>query len=179
MRIIKLGPRFLLAALQGRADAWISNLPEDAELLDIKYDKFSGEVVAIVRSDSFEDAAESCPVPEFKLQKSSEVTEAGASKSSKPTEPAPKPVAPSDVKTYDLRPKPAPVLSGTAGIEEEFTDDQRELLNFRVEDEFVIIKPVTFLKAEWNDINDVVKSLGGKWVKGDIISYWAVPLNPQ
>jgi hypothetical protein len=32
------------------------------------------------------------------------------------------------------------------------------------------------LKAEWNEINDVVKSLGGKWVKGDIVSYWAIPL---
>jgi hypothetical protein len=35
---------------------------------------------------------------------------------------------------------------------------------------------VTFLKTEWDDINEVVRSLGGKWVKGDIISYWEIPL---
>jgi len=40
----------------------------------------------------------------------------------------------------------------------------------------VIVKPTLFLKEEWNDINDVVKSLGGKWVKGDIINYWEIPL---
>jgi hypothetical protein len=39
-----------------------------------------------------------------------------------------------------------------------------------------VVKPVQFLKAEWDDINDVVRGLGGKWVKGDIISYWEIPL---
>ena len=39
-----------------------------------------------------------------------------------------------------------------------------------------MVKPVMFLKAEWEDINEVVRSLGGKWVKGDIISYWEIPL---
>jgi hypothetical protein len=38
-----------------------------------------------------------------------------------------------------------------------------------------VVKPVQFLKAEWEDINEVVRSLGGKWVKGDIISYWEIP----
>jgi hypothetical protein len=39
-----------------------------------------------------------------------------------------------------------------------------------------VVKPIQFLKAEWEDINEVVRSLGGKWVKGDIISYWEIPL---
>ena len=44
-----------------------------------------------------------------------------------------------------------------------------------VEGEFVIVKPVQFLKEEWEDINEVVRSCGGRWVKGDIISYWEIP----
>lgn len=61
-------------------------------------------------------------------------------------------------------------------IENEFSPDQRKLLSFKVEGEYVIVKPIQFLKAEWEDINEVVRSIGGKWVKGDIISYWAIPL---
>ena len=53
--------------------------------------------------------------------------------------------------------------------------DQRKLLSFKVEGEFVIVKPVQFLKEEWEDINEVVRSCGGRWVKGDIISYWEIP----
>ncbi len=39
-----------------------------------------------------------------------------------------------------------------------------------------LLSLLMFLKAEWDDINEVVRSLGGKWVKGDIISYWEIPL---
>ena len=61
-------------------------------------------------------------------------------------------------------------------MENEFSPDQRKLLSFQVKGEFVIVKPIQFLKEEWEDINEVVRSLGGKWVKGDIISYWEIPL---
>ena len=42
-------------------------MPDDAELLGIKYDLFSNQVLAIIRSDSFKDAAESAPIEEFTL----------------------------------------------------------------------------------------------------------------
>ena len=61
-------------------------------------------------------------------------------------------------------------------VEEEFSPEQRDLLSFTIDGNYVVIKPVEYLKAEWNEINDIVKSLGGRWVKGDIISYWEVPL---
>ena len=61
-------------------------------------------------------------------------------------------------------------------MENEFSPDQRKLLSFSVKGEMLVVKPVSFLKAEWEDINEVVRSLGGKWVKGDIISYWEIPL---
>ena len=61
-------------------------------------------------------------------------------------------------------------------IEEEFSPEQRKLLSFKTEGDYAIVKPTQFLKAEWEDINEVVRSLGGKWVKGDIISYWQIPL---
>jgi hypothetical protein len=68
----------------------------------------------------------------------------------------------------------APSLD-TSAVEEEFSPEQRELLSFTVDGDCVIVKPVQYLKDEWNEINDVVRSLGGRWVKGDFSSYWVVP----
>ncbi len=164
MRLIKLNPEFLMEALRGKSAAFTSNLPDNVELLDIKYDLFSKQILAIVRSDSFEDVAESYPIPEFN------VTYATSAKTvSQPatiTKPAPAPI----VKTQ-TRPK-----RDTSMMEEEFTPEQRKLLSFKVEGDFVIVKPIQYLKAEWNELNEVVRSLGGRWVKGDIISYWEIPL---
>jgi hypothetical protein len=61
-------------------------------------------------------------------------------------------------------------------MENEFSPEQRKVLSFTVKGDFVIVKPIQFLKAEWDDINEVVRSLSGRWVKGDIISYWEIPL---
>ena len=55
IRIIKFTPEWLIELLRGKALSLASNLPSDAELLDLKLDLFSRQVVAIVRSDSFED----------------------------------------------------------------------------------------------------------------------------
>jgi hypothetical protein len=63
-----------------------------------------------------------------------------------------------------------------AKMENEFSPEQQKLLSFTVKADCVVVKPVSFLKAEWDDINETVRSLGGKWVKGDIISYWEIPL---
>jgi hypothetical protein len=167
MRLIKLSPELLIELLQGKS--FSSNLPKDSELLDLKYDLFSHEVVAIVRSDSFEDLAESYPIPELNLTQkpSAKPTAASAAQvAAKPeVKPAPKPQIASQQKTVSK-------------MEDEFSQDQRKLLNFVQKDDCVIVKPAQFLKTEWADINDVVKSLGGKWVKGDIISYWEIPLVP-
>ena len=72
IRIIKLTPESLIELLQGKASSLASNLPSDTELLDLKLDLFSKQVLAIVRSDSFEDIAESYPIPEFNLTKTAE-----------------------------------------------------------------------------------------------------------
>jgi hypothetical protein len=162
MRMIKLTPEFLIAAMQGKA-SFISNLPADLELLDVKYDLLSRQVIAIVRSDSFENVEESYPVPEFK------VLYAAGSKAV--TQPA---------TTPKLESKPAEKarsasILDTSAVEEEFSPEQRELLSFTVDGDYVIVKPVQYLKDEWNEINDVVRSLGGRWVKGDFSSYWVVP----
>jgi hypothetical protein len=162
MRMIKLNPEFLIEALQGKAASFTSNLPSDVELLDIKYDLFSKQVMAIVRSDSFEDVAESYPIPEFNV-----TFTARAKTESKPatSKPEAKPVETAQTqRSY-----------ATSAIEEEFSPEQRELLSFILDGDYVIVKPIQYLKAEWNEINDVVKSLGGRWVKGDISSYWVIP----
>ena len=62
MRMIKLKPDFLMQILHGKAESHTSNLPSDVELLDLKYDLFSKRVLAIIRSDSFKDIAESYPI---------------------------------------------------------------------------------------------------------------------
>jgi len=165
MRTIKLTPKLLLEALQGKAASFASNLPADTQLLDAKFDLSNNQVLAVVRSDSFDDIAEIYPIPEFKIiyLTFSKPLPKGASAS----EAEPAPAAPV---------KPAQPAKGAIKLEGEFSPDQRKLLSFKVEGEYVIVKPTQFLKEEWEDINEVVRSLGGKWVKGDIISYWQIPL---
>jgi hypothetical protein len=165
-RMIKLNPAQLMDALRGKAAAL--NLPADVELLEIDYDLLSGQVVAIVRSDSFEDIAESYPIPEYT-----------APAASTPTPKQPEaPAAPASVtpKVKTLEKAPVQPRQNTDGVEKEFSPEQREMLSFSVEGDYVIAKPTQFLKEEWNEINDVVKSIGGRWVKGDIISYWEIPI---
>jgi len=162
MRMIKLRPEFLIEKLQGKVSSFTSNLPGDIELLDIKYDLFSKQVSAIVRSDSFEDVAESYPIPEFNL-----VYMASSKAESRPTtnsKPESKPTEKTSVQPSQ----------DTSAVEKEFIPEQRRLLSFTADGEYVIIKPNQYLKNEWDEINDTVRSLGGKWTKGDSFSYWAI-----
>ena len=167
MRTLKLTPEALMDTLRGKASANLSSLPSDIELLDIKYDAFSHEVLAVVRSDSFEDVAESLPIPELNGKPATGAKAVLQTAAVVKREPAPVPL---------MKAQPTSTAD-TSMTEEEFTSEQRELLSFKVEGDFVIVKPIQFLKAEWDDINDVVRSLGGRWVKGDIISYWEVPVH--
>ena len=168
IKTLKLTPEQLIRAIQGKAPI-NSNYPSDMELLDIKYDLFTKQVLAVVRSDSFEDIAESYPIPEMNM----------ASASVKPlTQPSlvakvqPKPIeAKPTIKT-----QPQPQISQDTGqMEKEFSPEQRKLLRFTGNEDFVIVKPIQFLKTEWDDINDTIVGLGGRWVKGDIINYWEIP----
>ena len=174
MRTIKLTPKFLIDALQGKATDSASNLPDDVQLLDLKFDLCSNHVFAVIRSESFEDIAELYPIPEFKVQ--------FVAKSK--TVPQPNSSLPSDVEKAPLSKPPSETVKKTptqpsqtaSRMEEEFTPEQRNLLSFKIDEDRVIVKPVQFLKAEWEEINDTVKGLGGRWIKGDIISYWEIPL---
>jgi hypothetical protein len=170
IRIIKLTPESLSGLLQGKTSTFASNLPSDAEILDIKMDLFTKQVSIVVRSESFEDVAETMPIPEFTLSK------IGVSKSSPKPAVTIKPQAALEPKsTIAKLPQPQPSRMASK-MENEFSPEQRKLLGFTVKENCVVVKPVMFLKAEWDDINEVVRSLGGKWVKGDIISYWEIPL---
>jgi len=162
--MIKLRPEFIIESLQGKGSSFTSNLPNDIELLDMKYDLFSKQVFAIVRSDSFEDVAESFPIPEFNI-----VYAASSKIESQPTE---------GFKPESSPAKKTPIQPGrdTSAIEKEFVPEQRKLLSFTVDGEYVKVTPTQYLKGEWDEISDVVRSLGGRWVKGDVISFWAIPL---
>jgi len=182
MRMIKLRPEFFIKVLRGKTNSFASNLPDDTELLDIKIDLFSNQVLAIVRSNSFEDIPESYPIEEFNVTYTPEFSVVYSPKTKEPQpQMGSKTQSPLPVVSPKLESQPTKEIriapsSDTSGVEEEFTPEQRKLLSFTVKDENVIVKPIQFLKTEWDDINDVVKSLGGKWVKGDAGSYWIIPL---
>ena len=168
VRIIKLTPERLIELLRGQASSSASNLPNDTELLDLKFDLFSKQVLAVIRSNNFEDIAESYPIPEFNLTDilDSKVTPKPASVIKAEPKLEPKTAATNMIQQNKIASK----------MENEFSPDQRKVLSFTTKGNYVIVKPIQFLKAEWDDINEVVRSLGGKWVKGDIISYWEIPL---
>ncbi|MCW4006390.1 MAG: hypothetical protein NWF04_07340 [Candidatus Bathyarchaeota archaeon] len=174
MRVLKLPSEVLLKCLQGKADLGVE-LPVDVELLDLKFDLVLGQVVAVVRSESFEDTTESHPISEFKAAQKTSIKPAAA-------KPVQKPRLTTPTRVARVEPKPVkqehtlPDLD-TNAVKEEFTPEQQELLSFQAQDDYVLIKPTQYLKAEWDELNDIVKSLGGKWVKGSIISYWAVPMH--
>jgi len=170
IRIFKLTPESLACLLQGKAFPIASKLPSDAEILDIKMDLFTKQVSMVVRSESFEDVAETIPIPEFNLSKTAESNSA-----LKPLIPAKPQAAPAPKSNIAKLPQPQPSRIASK-MENEFSPEQRKLLSFAVKENCVVVKPVMFLKAEWDDINEVVRSLGGKWVKGDIISFWEIPL---
>ena len=169
IRILKLTPESLAGLLQGKASTF--NLPKDAEILDVKMDLFTKQVSMVVRSESFEDVAESMTVPELSLSKPV-VESKGAPKPDAVVKPQTTPEPKSMVAKLPT-PQPNRIASK---MENEFSPEQRKLLSFTAKENCVVVKPVMFLKAEWEDINEVVRSLGGKWVKGDIISYWEIPL---
>ena len=173
IRTLKLTPEQLIRAIQGKAPL-NSHLPSDMELLDLKYDLFSKQVLAVVRSDSFEDVAENAPVPELNVMQQATnptgtSTSALIAKLQRPIETRPNLTAPRAQNQEQGN-------ADTGQMEKEFNQEQRKLLKFSVKDDFIILKPIQFLKTEWEDINDTVVGLGGRWVKGDIISYWVVPI---
>jgi hypothetical protein len=194
LRLLKLTPEQLIHALEGKPSKL--NLPRDLELLDIKYDVFNRQVTAVVRSDSFEDVPETMPIPELTPSVSSPIPVSAPPTAPKlPAQPSVQ-AAPSKTLISTLTASTQPSTSAsigtgvktlpkpesnqdTGGLEDEFTKEQRKVLRFAVDGDFVIVKPTQFLKTEWEDINDTVKSIGGQWVKGDIINYWIIPKNPK
>lgn len=195
-KILKLTPEALVRALQGKPDQL--SLPEDLELVSIKYDAEFKQITAVVRSNTFEDVAEGKPTPEL-LPEAPAKPQAPAPASTPASAPVagPKTQIPAPQRSLiqtltasaqpstsigagvkTLGPKPE-ANQDTCGFEEEFTKEQRKVLRFTSDGDYVIVKPTQFLKTEWEDINDTVKSIGGKWVKGSIIDYWVIPKNPK
>ena len=170
IKIVKLTPDSLISFLQVKASTSNFNLPDDAEILDIKLDLFNNQVSMVVRSESFEDVAETILIPEFSLLKNTESTIVPKS-----TAPMKTQVMTESKSSIAKLPQPQPSRMASK-MENEFSPEQRKLLNFTIKEDCVVVKPVMFLKTEWDDINEVVRSLGGKWVRGDIISYWEIPL---
>jgi len=164
MRILKLEPNLLLNMLNGKKETIISNLPTDVELIKIKYDLFSGKVFVVIRSDTFENVEDSYPIPEFNPKYSQSVKKISDS------------IVVSKPVVKETRKQEITVNQDVLAYQKEFSPEQRELLKFKIEGDYLFVKPVTFLKKEWGEINEVVKNIGGNWIKGSIISYWKIPL---
>jgi hypothetical protein len=49
-------------------------------------------------------------------------------------------------------------------------------LQLTVKSKFIIAKPTGALSSEWEEINNLVTDIGGKWVKGENSSYWEIPI---
>jgi hypothetical protein len=176
MRTVKFSPQFLIERLQGKPLAEAFDLPSDAELLGIRYDVFSNKVEAVIRSESFEDAkdaysAPELPVTEIQTGNKAVVQQELIQKPQIQTIPPPIKLEAPVVNKVQVQPKRSNSI-----MEEEFSDEQRKILKFSIDGNFLIATPVRFLKDEWEDINEVAQSIGGRWVKGDIISYWEIPL---
>ncbi len=177
-KILKITPQQLVEILQGKADQVTANLPNDTELLEAKVDLLSKQVILLLQSSKFENTSDTTPTPEI-----NSVPFVLETKEKPPlTTVTVKTLEP---KIVDLKPESSPAVAKAAQppasryaakMENEFSPDQRKLLSFTVTDDCVIVKPVVFLKTEWDDINEVVRGIGGRWVKGDIISYWEIPL---
>lgn len=168
LRIMKLTPEYLASLLKGNPVALPQNMHDDTEILDIKMDLYTKQISIIIRSDSFSDVAESMPIPELNSKEDSTI---------EAIPPAPSKIEPqAEGSSFIPKLTKPPISRYASKMENEFSPDQRKLLNFTVKDDCVVVKPVTFLKTEWDEINEVVRSLGGRWIKGDIISYWEIPL---
>ncbi len=164
MRILKLDPALFVEMLRGTKKSNMSNLPNSLELIDIKFDLFSDQIQVVVRSDDFEDVADSYPIPNFKI--SSAVSPPVISRSLVTSKPDSKVTKKLSVNTNKV----------ISAYQKEFNPEQLELLSFAIKGDYLIVKPVRYLKNEWNEINEVVKNIGGEWIKGSIISYWKIPI---
>lgn len=183
-KILKITPQQLIELLHGKAPPSGLSIPTDTELLDAKVDLMSKRVTLLLQSSSFEDTADTVPTPELtpaatvaapEIKAVAAVPKPAASPAVKTLEPKPAELRPESSPSVAKPPQP-PASRYASKMENEFSPEQRELLSFTVKDDVVIVKPVVFLKTEWDDINDVVRGIGGRWVKGDIISYWEIPL---
>jgi hypothetical protein len=193
-KTLKLTPEELIRTLQNKPTQQ-HNLPPDTELINIKYNAYTKQVTAIIRSNTFEDTPEGTPTPEHTNktpppQQQTPTTTNTTTKTHTPTQTTPTtpqkpliqtlttPNQPSSTSTgtgvKTLGPKPETSVD-TCGFEDEFTKEQRKVLRFTSDGDYVIVKPIQFLKTEWEDINDTVKSIGGKWVKGGTVDYWVIP----
>jgi len=199
-RILKLTPEELMRTLQGKIA--YPALPNDVELISITYDAFAKQVSAVIRSDTFEEDTEGMPTLELAYKSLPQMLTAMSQPSLDTTLKNPAITQTTSVlqrpliQTLTTSKQPTPTTNNTCtgvktlgpkpetnidtcGFEGEFTKEQRKVLKFTSEGDYVIVKPTQFLKTEWEDINDTVKSIGGKWVKGGTIDYWAIPKNQK
>jgi hypothetical protein len=70
IKLLKITPESLIQLMQGKPSQFASNLPDDAELIDLKLDLINDQVFIIIQSNSFE-GVETNPTPEI-TQKTAE-----------------------------------------------------------------------------------------------------------
>jgi hypothetical protein len=61
-------------------------------------------------------------------------------------------------------------------LENRFAPQHRKLLTFEIESGILYARPIQKLANEWNEINDFVGKIGGRWIKDMTDGYWEIPL---
>jgi len=152
VRALKIKSEVLIELLR-REPSLSPSLPMDSELLDIKFDLLSQEVLAIV-SSSLIDNNDSYTTLE-------------------------KPELASPAKDEEMQCKSIAKLTPckiAEKLQNELTSKYGKILSFSVKSNNLIACPIYPLSVEWKEINAFVENYGGRWVKGEFTSYWEIPI---
>jgi hypothetical protein len=153
VKALKFTSEFLIELLR-RDPSLSSSLPVDAELVDIKFDLLSQEVLAFVRSDSLIETASS----ESAFEKQ-EVASSAKDEGMQCTSVA----------------KLTPCRIAER-LQNELVSKYGKLLSFSVKSNNLIAYPVYPLGVERGEIDAFVKNCGGRWIEAEVSSYWEIPL---
>jgi hypothetical protein len=131
------------------------NLPKDIELIELKLDLLSNQIIAVVRSDQFgNDASDLVNEQEPLPPRGS-----SANKTSKQCTSVHKLTA---CKIAD-------------NIKQEFSR-YHHMLNFSINGKYIIPTPANDLGNDWGEIDKLVKEFGGKWIDSQTPSFWEMPI---
>jgi hypothetical protein len=131
------------------------NLPKDIELVDLKLDLLSNQIIAVLRSDQFSNDASDLvnkkePLPPKETSANKTNTQCTS--------------------IHKLSP-----CKIAESIKKEFSQYHR-VLNFSINGKYIIATPTHDVGSQWGKIDKLVKEFGGKWIESQTTSFWEMPI---